>query len=118
MYIIRKLHKYVEEDSYQDGCIVGTASSFTIDVEFTAETVNELIEKVSYFLDIDTKEGCEKCTCGESDRVDWSKLEDVNGLTANKQQFELWKIGKIKLWDANYVGRVEQVLPVNLEDYE
>jgi hypothetical protein len=113
MYIIRGLFKHSEEDSYKDGCLPKTGQAYSVDVDFAADTIDGLVEKVDGYLGTGSGDH-EKGVCDEPSRIDWQTMEDDDGTQATPEQLKLWKLGKIRLWACTYSGIVEQVTPVDL----
>ena len=101
MYFVNGLLKFAEEDSYQSGCVVGTAVSSHINITFTGKTLAALLENLKIFT------GCDDIlinSCDEQGRVDLQGYETADGGTASESGMQLWKDGKIKLYAVTYTA--------------
>ena len=110
-YVIRGLHKFTEVDDWDKGCI-GPAHASQVDVDFTGDTVDEVIAKVASFLDVATEgqdNAVERDACDELGRVDFAKTENDDGEELGKAGTERWKQGKQRAWYAVYTGYVESL---------
>lgn len=107
-YEINGLLKHAEEDDYKQGCLSGTLQSFFIDQQFSALTVNQLIEQVCDFLGCGL-EAVQVNACDEPGRIDWSMMENTDDEEPSPHQYANWKAGRVKLWYATYTGNVEYV---------
>lgn len=103
MYFVNGLLKFAEEDSYQSGCVVGTAFSDCINATFTGETLAALLEDLKIFT------GCDDIlinSCDEQGRIDLQGYETADGGTASESDVQLWKAGKMKLYAVTYTALV------------
>ena len=107
------LLKFAEEDNYNEGCDPSTTTHFHVDMKFTGDTAQDVVNKVAEYLSVDG-DGIEYNACDEPGRVDFSLMEDENGTSPSKAQMTAWKRGKCKLWAVTYTGYVEKVEPVTL----
>lgn len=113
MYIVNGLMKFVEEDIFNDGCQPDTAQTSTVDISVKAETVSELIDKLSGFLVIKDFQinPCEDDTA----RIEFQCMEDGdNWWGATASEIELWKAGKLKLYRATYTAIINQITPIDI----
>ena len=111
MYIVNKVFKFSEEDSYKDGCLPGSASNSIIDVTFTNNTLAGLLEELKNFT------GCDDIllnSCDEIGRVDLQGYETADGGTASESGMQLWKDGKIKLYSVTYTALIYKAELSNL----
>lgn len=113
MYIARNLSKFAEEDVFEDGCQPGTGQMFDLDVSFTGDTPEAVIEKIADFLGVDPKDA-EKNVCDEPGRVEFGITENGEGYALSKRESEKWQAGKIKAWYAVYTAYIEKCEPVKL----
>ena len=89
MYFVNGLLKFAEEDSYQSGCVAGTAVSYHINITFTGKTLAALLENLKIFT------GCDDIlinSCDEQGRI------DLQGY------MQLWRDGKKKLYAVTYTA--------------
>ena len=112
---VKNLFKISEEDVYQDGCIAGSGRATEIDISFSGNTPDEVIEKVSSFLGMKKDDdGIEKNACDVDGRVDFQKMENSDGETPSLREIENWKKGSCRLWLVFYSARVEMVTSVKI----
>ena len=103
MYIVNKVFKFSEEDSYKDGCLPGSASNSIIDVTFTNNTLAGLLEALKSFT------GCDDIllkNCEEKGRVDLQRYETVEGDKATGSDYAAWKMGEKRLFHVTYKAYV------------
>ena len=103
MYIVNKVFKFSEEDSYKDGCLPESASNSIIDVTFTNNTLAGLLEELKNFT------GCDDIllnSCDEIGRVDLQGYETLEGYKATDNEYEAWKNAKKKLFHTTYTAYV------------
>jgi len=113
MFIIRTLHKFTEQDDYENGCLPDTGTSYEVPVSFQGETVADVISKASDFIGCG-KEGIELDACDEKGRVDFAVTETVYGTTLTDMETAQWKAGELKAYYAVYTGFVESLELVQL----
>ena len=102
--------KFVEEDSYEEGCLPNTAQSHLIDVEFKGENPESVIQQFCDFLGVkNTPESVDKNACDENGRVDIALMENSEGYEATPSQVENWKEGNFKLFYSVYSGVVTKI---------
>ena len=107
---VKNLIKFSEVDNYNEGCDPQTGTSFLVDVSFKEDTQSELLSSICHFLDIeDNPNNYMINSCEEDGRIDFSLLENAEGYRATKNEVELWKKGRCKLWNAIYSAYVEEV---------
>lgn len=114
MYIVRNVHKFAEEDTYNEGCLLGTGFSIMVDIEFTADTTQEMKQKLLGFFAWDDEKAWYENAEEEFEtlgRFDIQVLETKNSQPATKEDIEAWKRGYKKLWSAMYSGILEHVTP-------
>ena len=112
-FIIRDLHKFTEEDSWQDGCLPETGRAYSVGVGFEGATPAEVIRKVCEFV-VCGPDDIERDACEETGRVDFCVTENGDGQPLTESEREEWKAGKIKAYYAVYSGFVESVERVRL----
>ena len=111
VYIVNGLLKFAEEDSYQNGRVVGTAVSDCINITFTGKTLAALLEDLKIFT------GCDDIllnSCDEQGRVDLQVYETADGGTASESGMQLWKDGKKKLYAVTYTALIYKAELSNL----
>lgn len=101
MYIVNKLFKLSEEDSYRDGCLPESASNSIIDITFTNNTLTGLLEELKSFT------GCDDIllnSCDEVGRVDLQGYETLKGDKATDNDYTLWKTADKRLLHVTYTA--------------
>lgn len=111
-----KLIKHIERDNFENGCLLNTARSWSIDVEIKGR------DKASFIANL-----LEFCCCDESaltinpcdddpSHIDVQTTENDEGRPPTESQLAAWKLGSIDLWAVTYTAYVEQVTrrPANL----
>lgn len=96
-----KAFKHTEVNDYEQGCLPDTSSCWDVDIKFSANTKEELIEQIKNYYDV-TNEDIMLNSCDEPGRIDIQILEDENSFKATEHDKELWKQGKKKLWLSTY----------------
>ena len=109
-YEVNGVHRWTEEDVFENGCIPNSGVSELMDVKVKADTIDELIHKLfnSLYFDYD-KEAIELNACDEEGRLDIQIMENMDGQEADKHERALWKKGQRRLWLGNYTAHVELV---------
>ena len=116
-YQIRKIDGFREQDIFESGCQPDTGSNWNEDINFSADTIPDLVKYVKDYFDFELyNAGITFGEC-EPDRIDVQRMECEDSTYASNSDIEAWKQGKKKLYLAYYILHVEQVEPVNLEDY-
>ena len=113
MYSSGKALKFTEQDIYQKGCLPDTAQSRSIDIQFSAYSIQTLIEKICEYYGV-PKDHLELNACGVDGRIDISVMETDEYLQASKADIELWKQGKKRLWNSTYSYQIVKIVPVRL----
>ena len=111
MYFVNGLLKFSEEDSYQNGCVAGTAVSDCINTTFTGKTLAALLEDLKIFT------GCDDIlinSCDEQGRVDLQGYETADCETASETDMQLWRDGKKKLYAVTYTALIYKAELSNL----
>ena len=101
MYFVNGLLKFAEEDSYQSGCVAGTAFSDYINITFTGKTLAALLEDLKIFT------GCDDIlinSCEEQGRIDLQGYETVDCGAASESDIQLWRDGKKRLYAVTYTA--------------
>lgn len=101
--------KMIEEDHYEQGCIGGLTCNFSERIDTEASSLHELIQKLSkeFGLHEDLKYWFfDK----ENNHLFYSVLEDNDGveIIGQSKDYELWKAGKIKGYNAEFRFFVEK----------
>ena len=106
--------KFVEEDSWENGCD-GKGTSFQGSDRFHAPSVSELLEQLQDFVYEGSME-IDPCE-GEIGRVDFFRMEGASGEVLTSAEETAWRNGEGKAWYAVYTFYVEKVTrePVDLE---
>lgn len=108
MFESGKALKFVEEDNYQEGCLPETSQSYMVNIEFEAETLEELLNEIKKYYCADDDEIILN-SCEEDGRLDICILEDENSFKAPDYQIEQWKQGEFKLYYAIYSYNIKEV---------
>ena len=111
-YETGKGYKMAEEDDYDEGCLLGTASSSTIDVEFSHKTIDGLIGKMAEYFGVECSginNAFQLDSCDEPGRIDIQLMEDGDGNQATPEDFKLFKQHKRRLWSVTYTYNVVRV---------
>ena len=104
--------KSSDEDTYKDGCLLDSSQVTSFEMNFEAENQEDLITSVMDFIGIDSREDVLIDPCeDDASRIDFQVYEDSEGIPASKNDFDLWKQGKMRLWLCNYSTRVNSVSP-------
>lgn len=112
-YSIDGFLKYCEEDDYEEGCLPNTLQTdFITGVSFTAETIEEMLEKVRIFFNV-KEDAVELDACEEVGRIDVSKMEDARGDSPTIDQLAMWKRGRLTLWYVTYSGMLVSQSPAS-----
>lgn len=114
MFIIRKLHKFTEQDDYGNGCLPDTATSYDVPVSFKGESADDVIKKAADFVGCGN-DGIELDACDEIGRVDFAVTEGDDGSPLTDRELAQWKAGEIKAYYAVYTGIVERTEIVQLK---
>lgn len=104
-YQINGFLKYIEEDSYEEGCLLGTAKTHYIEYLIQSETLEGLYNQVTSFTGGNVKDFLLN-SCDEKGRLDVQMLEDSEGLAASERELKQWRKGEIKLYAATYSAKV------------
>lgn len=108
MFESGKALKFIEEDNYENGCNPETSQSYTVEIEFKAETIPELLNQITEYYGVDIKD-IEINSCGENGRIDIGIMEDQDSNKASKKDLELFKQGRKRLWYSVYTYYIEEV---------
>lgn len=88
--------KFVEVDSFEDGCEPGTGREWTEDTRFSAPTLYGLVKKLREHVGIEDTDDIELDACDEFGRIDIQSLENSDGFLAYPSQIEAWKRGMVE----------------------
>lgn len=120
MYIVRNIHKFSEEDTYNGGCLPNTGINMVINLEFTAGTTHDMKRQLIAYFTWDNDENAWYENAEEDfetlGRFDIQVMETKNGIPATKENIEAWKLGHMKLWSAMYTGILEHVTPATWKE--
>ena len=103
-----KALKFTEQDVFNEGCQPDTAQSMEVDIEFSNETMDGLLDDIKEFYGVDD-DALLKNSCDEDGRLDISLLEDDNSLQASQQDIKEWKQGGKRLWNSIYTYEIKKV---------
>ena len=113
MLYIKEIMVWVEEDSWEEGCILGTVKEYNINDAFHADTKQDLINNlIGYFevpLDHITLNSCE-----EMGRIDVCRHENSQGMLPSEEETQAWKRGEITLLYVTYTMFVFEQTPFDL----
>ena len=112
MFQINGLHKYAEQDTWENGCIMEGANAARITVLFVGATAQDVIEKARKFVDVEP-DAIERDACEEIGRIDFARTENDDGNELTDTERELWKAGKLRAWYCVYTGYLYEVKPVS-----
>lgn len=117
-YEINGWYKFAEQDDWEHGCDPDKYVSFTGNEQWSAETIERLLEIIKDFVDVPSGHEIELDACEEDGRVDIQVLETADGYTASDRDIEKWKQGEMALWSATYTFIIERVTrePVRLTE--
>lgn len=115
-YKIQGLHKFTEEDIYDEGCIPESSSAQSVEVTFKGENSDSVIQQFCDFLGVNNdSESVEKNACEEKGRVDIALMENGEGYQATPSQLAKWKNNNCRLWYAVYTGYVVKIIEEEVE---
>ena len=107
-YQITGFMKLVELDSFKSGLIDTKRYDHYYNYRLTASSnPRSLAHEIAVHLDVD-EDAMTFNACGETGRLDISRMENASGDKATPKQIENWKRGKIKLYSATYTTYLEQ----------
>ncbi len=112
MYQIKGIHKTSQKDNWKNGCSL-ESQTFYIDVNLSAETLPELIEKFKSFVGSEHLVFFEE----EPNQIDIQRTENVDGYDPSERELTAWKDGEVDLYLADYTAYVEFVKPADLSEY-
>lgn len=99
---------FSEEDSFENGCLSNTQQSWIYDVDFKADTVKELLQKIKEHFEVDDQD-ISLNSCDELGRIDIQKLKNKRGYFLTPSEIEEWKKGKIQAWSVCYTYTIYEV---------
>tara|TARA_R110000868_G_scaffold33755_1_gene122212 strand:- start:7037 stop:7381 length:345 start_codon:yes stop_codon:yes gene_type:complete len=106
---IREFYKTSEEDNWQEGCI-GNMEDSIVDLQVSADSQKELMEKASEILGSSYNEIDED----DDSKINFETIEDEHGLAATGEEMDQWKQGKLRLWHCTYTAFVTLETPFKL----
>ena len=101
--------KFVEEDSFEHGCLSKTSFMVHGNERFSGATLDDLLKALNEFTGNNDAEAIEFDACDEQGRVDIQIMETAEGYAADKSDIAVWREGKRRLWLVCYSFRVEHV---------
>ena len=113
MYQTNNGNKFTEQDIFNEGCIPETAQGHEVDMTFSNETTEGIIEEMRDFFDVDD-DALQLDACDETGRIDIALMETDESEQASKIDIEQWKQGKKRLWSSIYTFYVFDTVPVSL----
>ncbi len=108
-YASGKALKMTEEDTYNEGCLPETSTSYEVDIQFNDGTKEGLLNKMQEYFDI-TKDDMLINSCDENGRIDIQVLENSEGCKASDRELAQWKSNNLTLWLACYSYQVKEVI--------
>lgn len=108
-YIARGTLKHTEEDVFSQGCLPETSQTEYIEIEFRADTLDELLSDIFAYSRASSKEDCLFDACGDPGRLDVQVYENDRAERATRKELEDWKQGHVRLWLADYIFQIESV---------
>jgi len=110
MFEVKSWHKFTEEDTWDEGCILNTAHMTEGWHTFKEEqTVENIIDKLMGFVGVTNREDVLLNSCDEPGRIDIQITENLLGQKASENEIKEWKKGKMRLWAACYTFYIEEV---------
>lgn len=102
------VHKYVDKDSFENGCTGEGQDSGQI-LDFKSASLDQIKKEIES-LGIEMKD-CEEY----EERLETSRMENDAGETPTDLEMTLWKSGKIDLWCASFSIYLDEITetPVN-----
>lgn len=100
--------RYAEVDVYKEGCQPNQNDNAFFNLDLSAPTIQELIEKIKEQFDVDD-DSIEYDACGEPGRIDIAQTQDDEGKQATLDQLASWRLGKTRLWYVVYTIAVTKV---------
>lgn len=116
MFKVAYFTGYVEEDIFDDGCQPDSGFCKDLDMEFSAETLPELVAAICDWFEVD-EDAIELDACETPGRIDVAVME-TEEFTASEQDIARWKKGKQRLWYVVYTGFLIQQTEVSWETAE
>lgn len=103
-YIVRKVFATSEEDIYSEGATGKYGSSWTEDIKVTGNSLQEIINKVKEAVYVKDNGSV---YIDEDGGVSFNTMGDEDNNEAFKEDIDLWKKGKKRLWIVDYYFTVE-----------
>lgn len=113
MYKTDKVVRMAEVDDFEKGCLPESVTFMDIDISFTAQTVEEIIDKIKDFHGV-TDDDMGLDACDETGRIDVHVVENADGMPASKEELDDWELGNQTLWHVIYTHRVYKCEPASL----
>lgn len=101
--------KFVEEDTYANGCVGKPQCVSDRQMRFSGHTLDDLISALMEFTGVETRDALLLDACDEEGRLDIQVYETEEGYPALKRDIEKWKEGERRLWLAEYSFKIERV---------
>ena len=110
MYMINGFLKFAEKDNFDQGCDPDTALNASIDVSFTSDTIDGILDQVRSFFGVND-ENLLLNSCEENGRIDIQITENNNGDQPSIDELERFKRGDLDLWAVTYSGVLYELTP-------
>jgi hypothetical protein len=101
-------NKMLEEDSWEHGCVSGTARSWVYAQKFKAGSLDELISMMKDHFDVESS-AILIDSCDENGRIDVQRMENGQSNVPCESEISEWKKGKLTLWCVTYTYYVEVI---------
>ena len=109
-YRIARFLKHSEQDDYVEGCDPATSQTTPYDFSITGDTKQDILDKIIEYFGVDHK-AITMDACEEVGRVDISLMQDRNCFRADEAALNIWRSGKLDLWQVTYSGYLERTEP-------
>lgn len=101
-YTINGFLKHSEIDNFENGCTGENAQTTWIETRLSADNLPDLVALAENFTGHEwTKDDI------EPGRMDFSGMENANGMPPSDREYDEWKAGKIDLYLCDYSAFVE-----------
>jgi len=101
-YQIEGIFKDIEEDTFDRGCTGLEISSYPININIEAATLEELKHEFAYHIGVPVKD----IDVGPENILAVQQLEDRNGFGLDDIELKSWKRGKYKAYLCTYTAYV------------
>ena len=109
-YRITSFLKHSEQSDYVDGCDHATSQTTVHDSSITGDTKQDVLDQIIKYFGVDHKD-IKLDACEQVGRVDISLMQDRNCFRADEAALNIWRSGKLDLWQVTYSGYLERTEP-------